>query len=71
MPPIETVPPASVVMLVKLVVPPTTPPKVVAPDVLTVSAFAPLIVEEKVMLPLAPLPLLLNVVSAPKVTAFP
>ena len=38
MPPKETVPPASVVIEVKLVVAPTMPPKTVAPEVFTVKA---------------------------------
>ncbi len=68
MPPKETVPPASVVILVRLVVPPITPLKAVAPEVFTVSALAPLMVEEKVMLPEAEL---VSVVVAPKVTGLP
>ncbi len=68
MPPNDTVPPASVVMLVRLVVPPITPLKAVAPAVFTVSALAPLMVDEKVMLPEAEL---VSVVVAPKVTGLP
>ncbi len=68
MPPKETVPPASVVILVRLVVAPITPLKAVAPEVFTVSALAPLMVEEKVMLPEAEL---VRVAFAPKVTGLP
>ncbi len=68
MPPKETVPPASVVILVRLVVAPITPLKAVAPEVFTVSALAPLMVEEKVMLPEAELEMTLLFVS---VTAAP
>ena len=68
LPPKETVPPASVVMLVRLVVAPITPLKAVAPEVLIVSAYAPLMVDEKVILPEAEL---VSVVVAPKVTGLP
>ena len=68
MPPKETVPPASVVIEVKLVVPPTMPLKTVAPEVFTVKACAPFTVEEKVILPEAELS---KVVVVPSVTALP
>ena len=68
MPPKETVPPASVVIEVRLVVAPTVLANTVAPEVFTVKVCPPLMVEEKVMLPEAEL---VSVVAAPKVTAFP
>ncbi len=68
MPPKETVPPASVVIEVRLVVAPTVLANTVAPEVFTVKVCAPLMVEEKVMLPEAEL---VSVVAAPKVMAFP
>ena len=68
LPPRETVPPASVVMEVRLVVAPTVLAKTVAPEVFTAKVCAPLTVEEKVMLPKAEL---VSVVAAPKVTALP
>ena len=68
MPPKETVPPASVVIEVRLVVAPTVLANTVAPEVFTVKVCAPLMVEEKVILPEAEL---VSVVAAPKVTAFP
>ena len=61
-----TVPPASVVKLLKAVVLPTKFWKTVAPEVFTVKFFAPLRVLPKVM---SPAPELLNVLSTPKVTA--
>ena len=68
MPPKETVPPASVVIEVRLVVTPTVLANTVAPEVFTVNVCAPLMVEEKVILPEAEL---VSVVAAPKVTALP
>src|SRR5258707_14311471 len=56
------VPAASVVTLGKAVVPPTVPPKVVVPAVLTVSEKAPLTVEAKLIFPL---PVLVRVGMAP------
>ncbi len=58
-------PPLSVVRLVRPVVPPMVPPKVVAPDVLTVRLWPPSMVEPKVT---APLPALI-VLSPARVTA--
>ena len=63
-----TLPPALVVTLVKAVVPPTAPPKVVTPEVFTTKACAPLSVLPNVI---APLPVLVSVVSAPKDAASP
>ena len=61
------VPPAeSVVTLVSGVVPPTTPPKVVVPAVVTVSVFAPFTVDARLI---APVLELVNVVASPSVTA--
>ena len=68
MPPKETVPPASVVIELRLVVAPTVLANTMAPEVFTVKVCAPLMVEEKVILPEAEL---VSVVAAPKVTAFP
>ena len=64
-----TEPGASVVTLVRAVMPPTEPPKVVTPAVLILRFCAPSTVLTKVMLPAAPAPVLARVVSAPKVTA--
>ena len=61
-----TVPPASVVTLVRGVVPPTAPVNVVTPEVFTAKVCAPFKVLPNVM---SPLPVLVNVVAAPKVTA--
>ena len=63
---IAVLPPASVVRLVSAALAPTTPLKVVAPEVLTARACAPFTVLPKVM---APEPVLASVVSAPKVIA--
>ena len=63
---IATEPALSVVTLVNAVVPPTIPPKVVAPAVFAVKLKAPLTVLAKLI---APLLLLARVVLAPKVTA--
>ena len=65
---IATVPPASVVMLVNAVVPPTIPLKTVAPALLIAKVFAPLSVLAKLMSPVVEL---LNTVFAPKVAASP
>ena len=60
-------PEASVVTLVTAVpVPPTAPPKVVVPAVLTAKVCAPLIVDANSMLPVL---VLVKVVFAPKLTA--
>src|SRR5256885_15805117 len=59
-------PAAAVITLVSAVVPPTDPPKVVVPAVLTASEKAPLTVEAKLMFPLT---VLVSVVLAPSVTA--
>ena len=59
------VPPAFVVSVVRALVPPTTPPKVVVPVEFTVRLNKPSTVRAKVM---APVPAL-NVVFAPRVTA--
>ena len=64
----RVVPPESVVSDTSLVSPPTTPPKVVVPAVLTASVTAPLTVSPRVMSP----PLVeTSVVLAPSVTASP
>ena len=68
LPPKETVPPASVVIEVRLVVTPTVLANTVAPEVFTVKVCPPLMVEEKVILPEAEL---VSVVAAPRVTALP
>ena len=60
------VPAAFVVTLVNAVVPPTIPPKVVAPVVLITRLYAPLTVPPNVI---APLLELVSVVAAPSVTA--
>ncbi len=65
--PSDVVPPLLVVRLVKAVDPPTTPPKVVAPDVLTVRLWAPLMVLKA----MAPLPVEVRVASPVKVSASP
>ena len=68
-PPFRAVdPPESVVRLVSAAVPPTAPPNVVTPDVLTVSAKAPSTVEPRVI---APPPVEVSVAAAPSVTASP
>ena len=60
------VPPALVVTDVSAVVPPTTPPKVVAPVVFTARVCPPFTVELR---EIARLPVLASVVAAPRVTA--
>ncbi len=59
-----TVPPALVVRLVKAALLPTAPVNVVMPDVFTAKVCAPFKVLPNVM---APLPVLVNAVAAPKV----
>ena len=71
---IEPVVPPPLFVTVRLVnavpdPPPTMPPKVVVPAVEMVRFLAPLMVEAKLISPELPAPVLLKVVSAPKVTA--
>ena len=64
MPPlICVVPVGSVVRLARAVTPPTAPSNSVTPPVLSVSAAGPSTVVEKRSLPLAPLPVLVRMVS--------
>ena len=63
-----TLPPASVVTLVNGALLPTVPVKVVTPEVFTAKVCAPFKVLPNVM---APLPLLVSAVAAPKVAASP
>ena len=60
-----TVPPALVVIPVNADVPPITPPRIVAPELLIVRVRAPLTVDASVMV--LELPVLVKVVSAPSV----
>ena len=66
---IATNPGASVVALINAVVPPTTPPKVLVPAVLSTKVWAPSTVLPKVIVPDEPVPLLVSVVAAPKFIA--